>query len=57
MLYNGEIDTIEITSSYPCIPLKPNDLDANTWLDIAFVHSVEINHDDHPTFPLIKVFT
>ena len=39
MLYEGEIDKRIGITSYLCIPLQKNVLDANNWIDIAFIHS------------------
>jgi hypothetical protein len=49
MIYDGEIDMILDTGrtspiNYLRIPMKRNVLDANTWLDIAFIHSLRRNN-------------
>lgn len=49
MIYDGEIDMILDTGrasaiNYLRIPMKENVLDANSWLDIAFIHSLRRNH-------------
>jgi hypothetical protein len=59
MLYDGEIDMVEGTVNYPNIPFKSNIWEvASTWIDIAFVHSLEIRHPlVSPTYPHIRALT
>jgi hypothetical protein len=49
MIYDGEVDMIIDTgqtssTNYLRIPMKKNVLDANNWLDIAFIHSLRRNN-------------
>jgi hypothetical protein len=44
MIYDGEIDMRTGSINYLRIPIKKKLLPTNSWLDIAFIHSLRRNY-------------